>query len=58
MQSRKRKEAATKTARRAVGRMNEVKSKPKEKVRQRDKRRVIGRIASGESQSQTAYVNA
>ena len=33
MQSRKRKEAATKTARRAAGRTNEVKSKPKEKAR-------------------------
>ncbi len=56
MQSRKRKEAATKTARRAVGRMNEVKSKPKEKVRQRAKWGVIKRIASG--RSQTAYVDA
>lgn len=56
MQSRKRKEAATKTARRAVGMMNEAKSKPKEKVRQRAKREVIKRIASG--RSHTAYVDA
>ena len=56
MQSKKRKEAATKTARLEVGRMNEVKSKPKEKVRHRAKRGVIERIASG--RSQTAYVDA
>jgi hypothetical protein len=33
-----REEAATKTARRAEGRMNEAKSKPKEKARQKAKR--------------------
>jgi hypothetical protein len=50
------KRRSNQTARWAVGRKNE--SKLKEKVRQRAKRGVIGRIASGESQSQTAYVNA
>ena len=47
MQSRKRKEAATKTARRAAGRMNEAKSKPKEKARQKAKRGAIEEKALG-----------
>jgi hypothetical protein len=52
------KRRSNQTARWAVGRKNEAKSKLKEKARQRAKRGVIGRIASGGSQSQTAYVNA
>jgi hypothetical protein len=47
MQSSKRKEVATKTARRATGRMNEAKSKPKRKVRQKAKPRVIEEKALG-----------